>query len=281
MSSSDNAAAATTQRGMGGHHHGQRGGAGAPGGGGGGAANASRPMQSRHYRRPENVWNDWSEYKSKTGRSYYYNKKTKKNIWEKPEGWDPGGQGNGHHSSNGQAGRNRPQSNNKLIDEIQKLKPHLIGLREAAAKSGQQHHSHHHHHHHHHKHRDEDHNDSKPIRPPPKKRPLPSSTGHNQQQNQPNHHHHHHHHLPPNHLSQQQQGHPVGLDHHHHPTNGYDQLINAGPMVPKRPTRAEEFKRVIDEIPKLPEYPDFEALRPLTDNNLISDDVRKLTNGKF
>lgn len=223
------------------------------------AANStSRPMQSRQIRRPENVWNDWSEYKSKTGRSYYYNKKTQKNIWEKPEGWDPGGHGNGHHSSNGQV-RSRPQSNAKLIDEIQKLRPHLIGLREAAAKSGHNHHSNNHHNHHHHHKHDDHHHHPNPIRPPPKKRPMPSSgnASHNQ---------------PPNHV--------VNLHHSQQELpmepNGYE----LAPMAPKRPTRAEEFKRVIDEIPKLPEYADFEALRPLTDNNLISDDVRKLTNGK-
>ena len=48
----------------------------------------------------------------------------------------------------------------------------------------------------------------------------------------------------------------------------------------KRRNRVEDFKRMIEEIPKLPDMSDFEALRPFTDNNLISEDVRKLTHGK-
>ena len=190
-----------------------------------------RPTQSRQFRTPESVWGDWSEYRSeKNGRSYYYNKVTKENKWEKPEGWDP--RGNGHQNGH-IPNRHNHRPNTQLADIIKSNLAELKKKTEKVTKNEM---------------------DEKPkARPPPKKRPLPLSNPVN--------------HAQSNVLSQSSIESNNGYQLHHHP-------------IVKRPTRAEEFKRVIDEIPKLPEYPDFEALRPLTDNNLISDDVRKLTNGK-
>ena len=187
------------------------------------SANRSRqPQQSRVFRKAENAWRDWREYKSKTGRSYYFNVTTKENCWEKPAGWDPGGgrpQTNGRHPNRNlvnairQAVEQLPRENTEPSVTI----PSTNNLR------------------------------------PPKKRHLPPTVN-NPPLTNPN------------------------ADQHNR-LNG-DQQQQPGVFKPARLTRAEEFKRVIDEIPKLPECPDFEALRPLKDNNLISEDVRKLTNGK-
>ena len=199
-----------------------------------------RPTQSRQFRTPESVWGDWSEYKSKNGRSYYYNKVTKENKWEKPDGWDP--RGNGHqngHIPNRHHHHHRP--NTQLADII---KSNLVELKKKSEKVTK------------------NEMDEKPkARPPPKKRPLPTNP------------------IIGNHHAQSTFNQSSIVGNSGESNNGY-QIHQHHPIV-KRPTRAEEFKRVIDEIPKLPEYPDFEALRPLTDNNLISDDVRKLTNGKI
>ena len=62
--------------------------------------------------------------------------------------------------------------------------------------------------------------------------------------------------------------------------NGLSQSQPLFRVKPRR-NRADDFKRMIEEIPKLPDMSDFEALRPFTDNNLISEDVRKLTHGKL
>ena len=184
-----------------------------------GAGPNKKPQPSKVWRKAENAWRDWREYKSKTGRSYYFNVITKDNCWEKPAGWDPGGgsrpQPNGRHPN-----RNLVNAIKQAVEQLPREKsepsvtiPSTNNLR------------------------------------PPKKRHLPPQVN------------------PP-------------LTGPNNPDNRLNGDQQPGVFKPARLTRAEEFKRVIDEIPKLPECPDFEALRPLKDNNLISEDVRKLTNGK-
>ena len=190
----------------------------------GGNNRSRQPQQSRVFRKAENAWRDWREYKSKTGRSYYYNITTKDNCWEKPAGWDPGG-GGGRPQANGR------HPNRNLVNAIRQAVEQLPRENTEPSVTIPS---------------------TNNLRPP-KKRHLPPTVNNPPQQPQ--------------------------IPDQHNRLNG-DQQQLPGVFKPARLTRAEEFKRVIDEIPKLPECPDFEALRPLKDNNLISEDVRKLTNGK-
>jgi len=38
-------------------------------------------------KKPLRVFGDWSEFKSSTGKTYFYNCKTEVSQWEKPKGW--------------------------------------------------------------------------------------------------------------------------------------------------------------------------------------------------
>lgn len=41
----------------------------------------------RKTKKPIRVSGDWSEFRSSTGKTYYYNSKTEVSQWEKPKGW--------------------------------------------------------------------------------------------------------------------------------------------------------------------------------------------------
>lgn len=229
--------------------------------------NRTLPAASKTLRRPERVCGHWREYLSTNGRPYYYNTKTRVNRWEKPDGWnlpDPR-----HNAQNGRPGRThhhhhgRPSNSSRLSDA--KLTKNLLKTistmstqisTESSSLNNSGSHSN---------------NSTATINnfgikglsndttasssAPSGTTPVKSS------------------HAGPK-KKWLGQAAVTETKVHQNSLNGISQnpIFNR-----KRRNRVEDFKRMIEEIPKLPDMSDFEALRPFTDNNLISEDVRKLT----
>jgi len=257
----------------------------------------NRPENRRPERRPVRRHGVWREFISSTGKSYYFNVQTQENRWDKPDDWPVedrpgdihrnrhnGKPGDIHRKRNGQnhprigsSGHNRSQRpqqrvtpSKNLLDEIRLIannqdktnqnstadndnsnRPHEAShsrqsstssyssnLTPAGFRGGTG--------------PDTPSNGSSSVHAAPLKKrwratPLKGTTEGDQ------------------HGSQKQT------------TNGLsaNSIFN---RIQKR-HRVDDFKRLIDERPKLPEFEmsDFEALRPFIDNNLISEEVRKLT----
>ena len=254
---------------------------------------SDRPENRRPERRPVRRHGVWREFISSTGKSYYFNIKTQENRWDKPDDWpvEPGenhrNRHNGRPGHNGRpqthprmgtAGHKRPQPKNltpskNLLDEIR-----LIANQEKTNQNSTA-----------------DHENRPSHEASHSRQPSHSSTG-----------------TPGSNLTPAGfRGGGTGPDT---PSNG---SVHAAPLkkrwrvTPSKGTtippegeyqkqttnglsansifnriqkrhRVDDFKRLIEERPKLPEFEmsDFEALRPFIDNNLISEEVRKLTHGK-
>jgi len=251
-------------------------------------SNGNRPENRRPERRPVRRHGVWREFISSTGKSYYFNIQTQENRWDKPDDW-PVEPGEKHHNRhNGRPGdihrRNgqkhpqkhprRPQQkvtpSTKLLDEIRLIannqektnqnssadnenRPHEAShsrqsstgsyssnLTPAGFRGGTG--------------PDTPSNGSSSVHAAPLKkrwRPTPSKGT----------------------ISTDGDGYGGQKQ----TTNGLsaNSIFN---RIQKR-HRVDDFKRLIEERPKLPEFEmsDFEALRPFIDNNLISEEVRKLT----
>lgn len=236
--------------------------------------NRTLPAQSKTLRRPERVCGHWREYLSTNGRPYYYNTRTRVNRWEKPEGWNlpdrNHSQGRPGHNrdENGRPNHHRHREKTKLTKNL--LKTITTMSNQISTETS----------------RDpasaRDSSNPSSGAPPPFGSIKTLSSEHNT--------------TTTTSISALSGGTPVKSSHAGPKKKwlGQAAVINTETKVQnngigqvpsqlnplfnrKRRNRVDDFKRMIEEIPKLPDMSDFEALRPFTDNNLISEDVRKLT----
>ena len=232
---------------------------------------AVKPPKSREERKPERVLGNWREYRSSSGKAYYYNDVTKKNQWEKPPEWDdqlatpPNGRParRPHRPSDHRQPANGPKKpdtlwphQNDLTKFLKNINGKNIIVDSSAAKNsnGQKAHS-----------------DTTNTKPPATVIPQVAST------------------VPIN------------------PKKKWREFVDGKRATPQKPTpeppqngpnttsildsrtalykrkrsRIDEFKRAVPELPKLPDISDFEALRPCADANLISTEVRNLLQGMW
>ena len=247
-------------------------------------SNGNRPENRRPERRPVRRHGVWREFISSTGKSYYFNIQTQENRWDKPDDWpvEPGeNHRNRHNGRPGQkhprmtsSGHKRPQQkvtpSTKLLDEIRLIANNQEKTNQNSSAD----------------------NENRPH----------EGASHSRQSSTSSY---------SSNLTPGFRG-GTGPDT---PSNGSS--VHAAPLKKRwrvtpskgpistegeyqkqttqnglsansifnriqKPHRVADFKRLIEERPKLPEFEisDFEALRPFIDNNLISEEVRKLTHGK-
>lgn len=249
-------------------------------------SDGNRPENRRPERRPVRRHGVWREFISSTGKSYYFNIQTQENRWDKPDDWpvEPGENhrnrhngrpGDIHRNRNGQkhprmTGHKRPQPkvtpSTKLLDEIRLIANNQEKTNQNSSAD----------------------NENRPHEGASHSRQSSTSsyssnltpgfrggTGPDTPSNGSSVH------AAP--LKKRWRATPskgpisTEGEYQKQTTNG----LSANSIFNRiqKPHRVADFKRLIEERPKLPEFEisDFEALRPFIDNNLISEEVRKLT----
>jgi hypothetical protein len=201
-----------------------------------------KPPNSRETRIPEREFGEWREYRSTSGKNYYYNHVTKKNQWEKPPEWkdETASRPNGHrqyrrpsdrHNGNNANVQNNTPKQKKDFSEndIQNL---LNNLKRSAPDCNLK------------------------IEKTPKN-PKKYWIQENQSKTQT----------------------PTGNHQNNEAHNGVSIADTYAHKYKRKRSRVDEFKRAVPELPKLPDISDFETLRPFADPSLISHEVRNLTQG--
>lgn len=250
-------------------------------------SDGNRPENRRPERRPVRRHGVWREFISSTGKSYYFNVQTQENRWDKPDDWpvEPGENhrnrhngrpGDFHRSRNGQkhprmAGHKRPQQkvtpSTKLLDEIRLIANNQEKTNQNSSAD----------------------NENRPLEGGSHSRQSSSTSSQYSSNLTPGFRGGAGPDTPSNgsvhaaplkkrwRVTPSKGTIPTEGEYQKQTTNGLsaNSIFN---RIQKR-HRVDDFRRLIEERPKLPEFEmsDFEALRPFIDNNLISEDVRKLT----
>lgn len=243
--------------------------------------NENRPSENRRpERRPVRRHGVWREFISSTGKPYYFNIQTQENRWDKPDDWPVedrpgeihrnrnGRPGDIHRNRNGQnrprmsSGKRPPQKvtpSTKLLNEIRLIANNQETTNQNAADVDSTRHEASH------SRQSSTSSYSSNLTPAGFRGTGPDTPSNGSSSA----------HAP---LKKRWRGTPSkGTIEGTEKTNGLsaNSIFN---RIQKR-HRVDDFKRLIEERPKLPEFEmsDFEALRPFIDNNLISEEVRKLT----
>lgn len=216
-----------------------------------------KPPKSKEARHPERTFGDWHEYRSSSGKLYYYNWQTRQNTWAKPADWSderakPGRAKNGRMrpistGPQNRTGQKGPVNNSGPQIDVKTMLANLAQNQSLKALKPA---------------KTENENSSlsqpSPVPKNPKKMWQKGFSSEN-----------------------------LALDNQATNSNGIG-FHQTGSNVPLRAERyarkrqrVEEFKSQIVELPQLPELSHFEALRPCADPNLIAPDVKNLLQGNF